>query len=124
LRPVLLSGLGVIALACWWELGHFHFPTYLQVHEHYHYYLGAKYFPELEYTRLYQCTAVADVEAGLRRQVVALWIRDLSTNRLAPGAAIISNPAACTSHFTPAAMGNVQARCRMVPLTSHSRAVV
>jgi hypothetical protein len=72
------------------------------VHEHYHYYLGAKYFPELEYTRLYQCTAVADVEAGLRQQVVKLWIRDLSTNRLTPGPSIISNPSACTSHFTPA----------------------
>jgi hypothetical protein len=102
LRPLLLSGLGVVALACWWELGHFHFPTYLQVHEHYHYYLGAKYFPELEYTRLYQCTAVADVEAGLRQQVVRLWIRDLSTNRLTPAKDIISNPASCTSHFTPA----------------------
>ena len=101
-QPLLLSGLGVFALACWWEFGHFHFPTYLQVHEHYHYYLGAKYFPELEYTRLYQCTAVADVESGLRPQVVKLWIRDLSTNRLTPGPDIISNPASCTSHFTPA----------------------
>ena len=102
MRPLLLGGLGVVGLACWWELGHLHYPDYVQIHEHYHYYLGAKYFPELEYTRLYQCTAVADVEAGLRQQVVKLWIRDLSTNRLTPGADIISDPASCTSHFTPA----------------------
>ena len=102
LRPLLLSALGLIALGCWWELGHFRYPVYIQVHEHYHYYLGAKYFPELAYTRLYQCTAVADVEAGLRQQVVTRWIRDLNTNQLTPGAASISNPSSCTSHFTPA----------------------
>ena len=101
LRLGALSILGVLALGCWWELGRFHYPTYVQVHEHYHYYLGAKYFPELGYTRLYECTAVADVEAGLRRQVTSSWIRDLNTNRLSPGAAIVSNPADCTTHFTP-----------------------
>jgi hypothetical protein len=101
IRPWLVSALGVLALGCWWELGHFHYPTYLQIHEHYHYYLGAKYFPELGYTRLYECTAVADVEAGLRRQVASRWIRDLSTNRLTAGAAIVNNPADCTHNFTP-----------------------
>jgi hypothetical protein len=30
--------------------------------EQFHYFLGAKYFPELGYTRLYQCTAVAEAE--------------------------------------------------------------
>jgi hypothetical protein len=100
LRPLLLSVMGVLALGCWWELGRFHYPAYVQVHEHYHYYLGAKYFPELGYTRLYECTAVADVEAGLRRQITSWWIRDLNTNRLTPGAAIVSNPADCTSRFT------------------------
>ena len=99
-RLWVLSVLGVVGFGCWWELGQFHYPTYIQVHEHYHYYLGAKYFPELGYTRLYECTAVADVEAGLRRQVVSRLIRDLTTNRLASGADIISNPADCTDRFS------------------------
>jgi hypothetical protein len=98
----MLAVLGVVALLAWWSFGHFHFPAYVQVHEHYHYYLGAKYFPELGYSRLYQCTAVADVEAGLGSQVANRWIRDLSTNELERGREIVKDPAACTGHFTPA----------------------
>src|SRR5262245_31595611 len=102
LRSWLLGALGIIGLACWWELGHFHYPGFVQIHEHYHYYLGAKYFPELEYTRLYQCTALADIEAGFHPAMAREWIRDLSTNQLRPVQAIVSEPAACTSHFTAA----------------------
>ena len=36
----------------------------VHVWELYHHVLGAKYFDELGYTRLYDCTLVADVEAG------------------------------------------------------------
>ena len=95
-----LAVLGAIAFLAWWNFGLFHFPAYIQVHEHYHYYLGAKYFPELGYTRLYQCTAVADVEAGLGSQVATRWIRDLGTNELRRGRDIVKDPAACTSHFS------------------------
>jgi len=98
----LLALLGAMAFLAWWNFGLFHFPAYIQVHEHYHYYLGAKYFPELGYTRLYQCTAVADVEAGLGSQVANRWIRNLATNELQRGRDIVKNPAECTSHFSPA----------------------
>jgi hypothetical protein len=98
----LLAVLGVIAFLGWWNFGLFHFPAYIQVHEHYHYYLGAKYFPELGYTRLYQCTAVADVEAGLGSEVANRWIRDLGTNELQRGRDIVRHPAECTSHFSQA----------------------
>ena len=101
-RDWLLAGLALIAFASWWNLGHFNYPDYVQVHEHYHYYLGSKYFTELGYTRLYQCTAVADVEAGLGKQVADRWIRNLGTNELERGAVTVKDPAACTSHFTAA----------------------
>ena len=90
----MLAILGFVAFLGWWSFGHFHFPAYVQVHEHYHYYLGAKYFPELEYSRLYQCTAVADIEAGLGSEVGNRWIRDLSTNELERGRDIVKDPAA------------------------------
>src|SRR5262245_360574 len=51
LRDTLLALVGVAAFAAWWDFGRFHYGAFIQVHEHYHYYLGAKYFPELEYTR-------------------------------------------------------------------------
>ena len=57
------------AFASWWNLGHFHFDHYIHIWEHYHYYMGAKYGPELRYARLYECTAAADVQDGLRARV-------------------------------------------------------
>ena len=101
-RDWLLGALALLSFLSWWNLGHFHYPDYVQIHEHYHYYLGSKYFQELGYTRLYQCTAAADVEAGLGAQVADRWIRNLSTNELERGAAVVKDPGACTSHFTPA----------------------
>src|SRR4051812_31799087 len=57
LRDLLIALLGVAAFLCWWNLGRFNYPDFIQFHEQYHYYVGAKYFPELGYTRLYQCAA-------------------------------------------------------------------
>jgi hypothetical protein len=98
---ILLGVLGVAGALCWWNLGQFHYGAYVHIHEQYHYYIGAKYFRELGYTRLYQCTAVADMEAGLADQVRQRWVRNLATNVLERGATVLAEPQACTSHFTP-----------------------
>jgi hypothetical protein len=47
----------------------------VQTHDFYHYYLNAKYFPELGYFDLYKCTAAALAEEGRGPQQVR--IRDL-----------------------------------------------
>ncbi len=50
-------------------------------HEFFHYYLGAKYFRDLGYEGLYDCTALADQEnakeLGQPRGHVGDWVRDL-----------------------------------------------
>ena len=98
----LLAIVGIVAFACWWNLGHFHFDHYEHIWEHYHYYMGAKYAPELRYSRLYECTAVADMEDGMRARVKKRRMRDLAvTNELGPTDDIMRDPARCTSHFTP-----------------------
>ena len=38
------------------------YPDYYHRHEFYHYYLGSKYSHALGYTRLYECTMIAEVE--------------------------------------------------------------
>lgn len=38
--------------------------TYVKYHDNYHYYLGAKYFTELGYRNLYECTVYADIQDG------------------------------------------------------------
>jgi hypothetical protein len=100
--PPLLALLGVLALAAWWNFGFFHFYRYLHLHEFYHYHLGAKYQQELGYTRLYRCVAIAQDESGQTSEVTTRWIRNLETNELERGTTVLADPAACTSHFTPA----------------------
>src|SRR5215510_1954819 len=40
------------------------YPDYYHRHEFYHYYLGSKYSHAVGYTRLYECTMIAEVENG------------------------------------------------------------
>jgi hypothetical protein len=53
----------------------------LHFHEFFHYYLGAKYFRELGYSGLYDCTTLADAEIAeaehVGPRIVTRWIRDL-----------------------------------------------
>ena len=95
-RDRILKGMGVLSLLCWWNLGHFHFDNYLHIWEHYHYYVGAKYFRELGYARLYYCTAVADEEAGVHHKDMT----NLVTNQLENITTL--DHESCTSRFSPA----------------------
>jgi hypothetical protein len=101
-RSVALAVLGAAGALCWWNLFQFHYPGFQQGHELYHYYLGGKYFPELGYTRLYSCTAVADAEVIPRKHLRGLPLRDLASNRIVPILDAVDHPERCTAHFQPA----------------------
>jgi hypothetical protein len=101
LRDGLLLGLGLAAALGWWNFSAFHHPGFGHPSDTFHYYIGSKYFPELGYRRLYLCTAVADVEAGLRDQVEGRYLRDLASNQLMRAAAAIEHPESCTASFSP-----------------------
>jgi hypothetical protein len=94
-----LALVGVFCFYAWWNIGHYHFDHYVHIWEHYHYIMGAKY-PELRYARLYQCTAVADTQDGLRARVKARKIRRIeSDNELGTSEEILAHPNICTDHF-------------------------
>src|SRR5688572_5387549 len=78
------------------------YSEYYHRHEFYHYYLGSKYFKEVGYTRLYECTLVAEVENGRRDQVKDREFRDLSVNLIKPISQtyILTDPDQCKKHFT------------------------
>ncbi|HWA74961.1 MAG TPA: hypothetical protein VG937_21615 [Polyangiaceae bacterium] len=78
------------------------YSEYYHRHELYHYYLGAKYSTELGYTRLYECTLVAEVENGRADQVRNRDYRDLNVNLIKPvqGSPILNDPDHCKQHFT------------------------
>jgi hypothetical protein len=102
-RNQALAVLGIFALFAWWNFGRANFSAGLvHYHEFFHYFLGSKYFPELEYTGLYDCVAAADVDGGYTDRVVTRWIRDLKTNELMPGPQRFAQARECRARFTPA----------------------
>jgi hypothetical protein len=79
------------------------YEEYYHRHEFYHYYLGSKYSKEVGYVRLYECTAIAEIESGRGASVRKREIRDLRVNLIKPMEAtyVVSDPDQCKKHFTP-----------------------
>jgi len=100
-RDLLLVALAVATLFAWWHPYRGSLRAWLHVGDAFHYYVGGKYFDELGYQRLYQCTAIADAEAGMGRLLSRSLLRDLETNQIRPTAELLRDPAGCKRHFTP-----------------------
>ena len=96
-----LALLGLAGALCWTNLLQFNFPGFGHPSETFHYYVGAKYFRELGYERLYHCTALADAEALGEEQVARRRLRDLRSNELVSATRALEDPEACRAHFTP-----------------------
>jgi hypothetical protein len=79
------------------------YAEYYHRHEFFHYYLGSKYFSEVGYKQLYECSAIAEVELGRGANVRKRDIRDLRVNLIKPmvDTAVFKNPKECTDRFTP-----------------------
>jgi hypothetical protein len=101
LRDILLLATAAAAALAWVRFA----PIAMLSHGHpwdlYHHTLGAKYFHELGYARLYDCTLIADAEAGFPVPPERRPLRNLVTNRVEKGAATAADPDACKRHFTP-----------------------
>jgi len=81
----------------------FHFDNFVHKWDTFHYYVGAKYFKELGFERMYECVAVADHESpdpALRRRVELRKITNLRTNDLETTTEILKHPERCKDHFT------------------------
>jgi hypothetical protein len=113
--------LGIMGVLLYFNTFKFGYPKYYHRWDQYHYYMGAKYFPEIGYDGLYKCTAIAQDEIGtamvdvdntgterpynLRAEVRKSdkKIRNLSgDNSLVPAIEFLNDPGQCTSRFTPA----------------------
>ena len=101
-RDRLLVLVGVLSFFAYFNFGKFHFGNYIHFWDTYHYYVGSKYFKELGYDRLYECSSLADSEdPNLRRRVELRKIMNLRTNVLGSTAELLAHPENCKSHFTP-----------------------
>lgn len=97
--------LSVVAFCSYFDFynAHTRYSEYYHRHEFYHYYLGSKYNSELGYVRLYECTAVAEVDLGRGTEMKKRELRDLRVNLIIPVAdsIVFSNPDSCRKRFTP-----------------------
>ncbi len=101
-RDRLLVLVGVLSFFAYFNFGKFHFGNYIHYWDTYHYYVGTKYFKELSYDRLYECSSLADSEdPTLLRRVELRKIMNLRTNVLGGTQDILAHPEHCKSHFTP-----------------------
>jgi hypothetical protein len=102
LRDGLLAAFAAAAALVWCNAFAFHQGVYVHHWEIFHHYVGAKYFPELAYTRLYDCTVVADSDAGFPFPARLRPVRRLGSNRVEWATAVLAEREACTRHFEPA----------------------
>jgi hypothetical protein len=64
------------------EFGTFHGGRAIHYWDSFHYYVGAKYFPENGYDLIYQCAAISDVEDGRREEFRDRKMRNLRYGNL------------------------------------------
>lgn len=102
LRDRLLVVLGLLGFLGYFNFGHLHFGNFVHVWDTYHYVMGAKYFPELGYEKMYDCAAIANAENGRRDEVVRQTITDLRTNVIVKTDEVLAHPERCKDSFTPA----------------------
>ncbi len=111
--------LAVSAVIVYFQAFRFGYPKFYHRWDQYHYYMGAKYYPEIGYDGLYKCTAIAQDELGdgvelevfgrkgkfdFRKEVrkPEKKIRNLSgDNLLVKADDILADPDQCRSRFSP-----------------------
>lgn len=98
---IVLALLAALSAGAYVRFGNFHWPRFLHNWDLYHYYVGAKYFPELGYYDLYRCTLVADRE-GEDRLAGIDEVRDLRTLEHTSAEEALARGPDCHELFTPA----------------------
>ncbi len=100
----ILTAVTALAALSFWNFGRFHgagpFAGFLHVWDTFHYHIGAKYFPELGYTRLYDAVVLAQEESALGNAGV-LKVRNLTTNRLEPTDQALARSFEVRARFSP-----------------------
>ncbi len=98
---VLLGLAAALSALAWVNFGNFRYHSVAHAWDVYHYYVGAKYFPELGYDHLYDCAAVAQAEDEGTAALADRRIRDLTTNTVVFASDALTRPELCRGRFTP-----------------------
>lgn len=97
---LVLGALALVSVAAYFEFGWLRYDRYMNPHDVFHYYLGAKYSQETNYTFFYRCALIADAE--LDKRYSEKNIRNLDNARMESAARVLRHPEACKDRFTEA----------------------
>lgn len=98
-RDAMLAVLGILGALGWFRFGSVPPGVAVHVHDLYHYYVAARYFPELGYDGLYACTLAADMEAVGTAGLEGRRVRNLATNVLETAPALLPDAERCRLRF-------------------------
>ncbi|WP_437681376.1 hypothetical protein [Sorangium sp. So ce131] len=123
--------LGVAAIVSYFNGFRFGYPKYYHRWDQFHYYMGAKYFPEMGYDGLYKCALIAQDELGLvtytnedtGRQVRLDMAKEVrhpdkkirnlgGDNLLLPASEVLAHPEVCSPNAAPKEGAPVPAEAR------------
>ncbi|MFO0658781.1 MAG: hypothetical protein U0165_02960 [Polyangiaceae bacterium] len=97
----LFAVMGIIAYFQFFQIG---YREFYHRHEFFHYYLGAKYFKNIGYEKLYVCTAIAEAELGYKKEARERKLRDMrQTNLIVDAKDFVDHPELCKEDFGLAA---------------------
>jgi hypothetical protein len=96
----LLTLMAIAAVLAYPNFGRFHGRAGIHHWEQFHYFLGSKYFPELQYDGLYAASLAAERDLGLGRPQQS-HARDLRTNEVVPVAGLTDHGREVKRRFSP-----------------------
>ena len=99
-RGMIFGCLTTAGALAWTNFGVFHGAWEVHYHDAFHYFMGAKYSSELGFTRLYDCSYVAERESGRWPQQVNPTLRNLPNRGIKTGADALGKTQECHSRFS------------------------
>ena len=95
------TALGLLAALSFGANYNFFLSTEIHKHEFFHYYLGAKYAPELGYYEIYRCSIAADFEQRFEHADPLFQVTDLRSNEVRMFWSVAPRSPRCDGTFSP-----------------------
>ena len=101
--PAVAAFLAAMAIGAYYNYGNPVYEGLFHRNNVFHHFLGAKYAPELGYTRLYACVAVAQSELSPDEEddIAVRRMRDLAHDDIVFARDVVADPEPCKQRFTP-----------------------
>lgn len=100
--PAVAAFLAVTAIGAYYNFGNLVYEGIFHRNNVFHHFLGAKYAPELGYTRIYSCVTVAQSELGPQEadDLRTRRMRDLESDDIVFARTALEHPETCKDRFT------------------------